>query len=436
PPDDGEPDPLDPTGADASTAGTRFLLAYMENLNRQFNGPPTFEVWIESAVATQGEIRLPATGFTLPFDAPVGITHVQLPETAALEPQGSGVTVGLGIEVVVDDPAQVVGVHNRRFFSEATRLLPEDELGVNYRVLAVPSDNGLVPSEFVVVAGEDGTDVTITPSALTSDLRPADLPFTITLDAGQVFQLQSNEDLSGSLVEATQRVAVFGGGREPLLDCPASSHAWEQLPPTSRWATDWLVSPWRPDQPYGYALVIADADDTEVTLDCEPIEQLDAGQVARVRLDDLGRIRADKPVLVAQLSIGGDCGGGGGPFPTGRAFGDPNLLLATPAPLYRDAIVAKPLTDITFAEGVRRDRVVVFRESGALQVSPEPAERFERAIDGFDAELLGIDGPTTAENDALRGFAYGVSNYNAYSYSLGWDCEGCATELQTPATCD
>jgi len=281
PEDDPEPGltAQDPTSPDVSTRGTRFPFAFLQGPSPFVEGPPELELWIESEVATQAEIVGPASGFGLQVALVPGVNVVPLP-TRQLEPVASNFVFDTGLELLTEDPVHVVAVHHRRRFTEATRLLPLEELGVNHRVVAVPDVDEASPSSFVVLATADETRVTIQPAVATTDFRPPFVGYDVELQAGEVVQVQAHGDLTGSLVTADRKVAVFSGGQAPVVDCDGPQHAWEQMPPVSRWATDWLVAPW-PDQPYQYAVVVAREPGTVVSLDCTFVAKLGPGESAR-----------------------------------------------------------------------------------------------------------------------------------------------------------
>ena len=348
-----------------------------------------------------------------------------------------------GIEIETDLPVQAVGFHHRPYFSEASRLLPYEELGSTYRVLAVADDAVESTSSFIVQATEDGTTVTIRPSALTLDLRPAWRDYDVALDRGMVVQVQSTGDLTGSEIVADAPVAVFAGGRAQTIDCDASSHAWDQLPPVSRWGTDYVASPLI-DQDYGYLLVLANHDDTELTLDCEAAGTLAAGSSARFRIDGPTRLRANRPVLAAIVPPGGRCA-------SPLVFGDPNLVVLTPTALTRPFATLQRLEDPSFADDqplrdfesdpspggppeIRRDRVLAFVPDAASLSGGSIVD--EIVLD--DATVVAVDlaEPVTLVAERLQGFVYGVSPFNAYTYGLGFDCEGCAATLSEPSSCD
>jgi len=395
-----------PAGPDASTAGTSFVLGFLEDATA--SADEWFELWVESPAATRGQLSVGDDAIVLLFEAERGLTPVLLPSPIwVVEPTGSGTIEPVGIRIRTEAPVQLVAVVQREGQTAATRVLPTPELGYRYRAATVPGDAGS-PSALVVVAAED-TEVGLRPRVDTLDGRTAGEAYTVALAGGEAHQILARGDLTGTEIVASHPVAVFGGGRDPRIDCDTPSHAWEELPPVARWTTDWIVAP-RPTDPPGYAVVVADEDDTGITLDCGPLATLDAGDSLRVPLDGGSRIRANRPVLVMQLTTGG-CGGDG--------LGAPSWQLATPARLHRPDAAVAPLANRPrpFADDpTASESVALFAEDG-------------------EVESLDLEKPVALAGPRLRGFVYGVRELDAYGYGLGWDCEGCAAGLRDPATC-
>ncbi|MEO0604758.1 MAG: IgGFc-binding protein [Myxococcota bacterium] len=426
----------DPLSPDVTTQGVRFPIAFMQGTSPALNGPAAFELWIESESTTQAEIVSPQSDLALQVSLQPGMNVVPLPDPQ-LEPVSSGFVFGVGLELLTEAPVYAVAVHHRVGYSEASSLLPWPELGVNYVVTAVADTEELTPSAFVVLATEDETRVTITPSTSTTDFRPPLVAYPVELQAGEVVQIQADGDLSGTKVTATKKVAVFAGGQEPVVDCDGPNHVWEQLPPLSRWATDWLVTPW-PEQRYQYVNVLAADAATTVSLNCDNAVTLGPNQSTRFRIQDAGRIRSNKPVLVTQLATGGTCERNDDE----AAIGDPNLLLAARTALTREGPLAlRPAEHPTLLEVVgsedRTDRVVLWRDDdGSIDLQPPSARINAWSVDDLVVEAAQLDGAATASGPPLRGFVYGATEGNAYAYDIGVACSDCGPALREPALCD
>jgi plastocyanin len=117
--------------------------------------------------------------------------------------------------------------------------------------------------EFMVIGTQDGTNVTITPNTTTrgghigmhtgSNSSGTAIPFTVSLNRGESFLVRSNgqddnSDMSGSIVEASNPVAVLAGhenatlgGVDPyILD--ARDFMIEQMIPVELWDSGGYVS--------------------------------------------------------------------------------------------------------------------------------------------------------------------------------------------------
>lgn len=315
-----------------SSEGTTFWLAYMENIDLIFNDDPVFAVVLHAEQEATGEIQIPVTGFSIPFTVGAGETEeVELPP-ALYYIQGSDITGNTGIRIVSDAPIRATGVHYRAYFSEATHLLPEPELGTDYFPICYADDVGDDPSSFVVLSTEDETEIEITPSVLTLGLRPPGVPFTITLNAGQIYQVQAVGDLTGSRVRSVsgQPVAVFSGAKQAdIIDCGqgADSHVYDQAVPVDKWGALYYHTPFQ-NQGAQVVRILASEDNTKVFVDCDQVATLDQGEYYTVYDETYlsGRvISASRPVAVAQFITNGGCSS------PGSGLGDPNMLWLWPA---------------------------------------------------------------------------------------------------------
>lgn len=420
----------------ARTAGTELWLAYLENLDLAFNGPPFFSVQVTAAEGAVGQLEVPATGYDQPFALAAGETaELELPD-AIWYAEGSEEVGIAGVRLTADRPVEAVAFHWRLYFSEASRLLPREELSTEYRVLTV-DDLGGDLTGFTVVATEDATEVEITPTAFTLGLRPADTAYTVTLDQGEVWPVQAQADLSGSLVRSLTGapLAVFAGARQPIVGCGrgATSHVWDQLPPVDRWGRHVVVVPFA-RKTADTVRVMAHEDGTAVRVDCGAERVLRAGEVLELEIDAPTALVASAPVLVAQAMQGGDCGGTGSGDPdspgSGTAIGDPSLVFVPPVPMTRDtAEVTVPLRVSSLARATRH--VSAWGAEGPPTFAGSTVEVEDGAV---AATLPGASDTLTGE--AFSGVVHAIGEYDALTWTLGYDCVGCVTALQAAPDCD
>lgn len=208
--------------------------------------------------------------------------------------------------------------------SDASIVLPTPLLGSEYYVLAYKADgvvqNGnldpsYTPSQFVVVAVDSNTQVTVTPTAPTT--QSGIQTKVITLQKGEAYLFQSQYsltslrlDLSGSRVSSNKPVAVFAGHQRATVPVElrgqliSRDHLYEQMLPTSVWGKSYIITPLA--QPQGITTtgndlwrVVAQDDGTVLKFNNNQVAVLNRGQVYEAPLTAPGLLFASKKVMVA-----------------------------------------------------------------------------------------------------------------------------------------
>lgn len=156
-----------------------------------------------------------------------------------------------GLKVSVVENVQV-SVYAALWWSksfDATNVLPVHALGSEYIVetYGPSTKDGEHQNVFTILAAEDCT-VQITPNANTAGNKPANVPFTVNLLAGQVYHVKSatDQDLNGSRVKALndKKIAVYAGcilGNVPS-DIADRDLLYEELFPLDYWGRDFVVA--------------------------------------------------------------------------------------------------------------------------------------------------------------------------------------------------
>lgn len=310
-----------------STSGTEFWLAFMENLTLDFNGPPTFSIHISSDIDTDGAISVPATGFTQPFFVNAG-TQIEVVLPAAIwYSEVSEVIEGKGIKIVSDEPVEVSATHFRLFFTEASGVLPLTELSDEYFTTCFIEESPLFPSSLVIVATEDDTEVEIIPAAFTLGLHAQDVPFTITMNEGDIYQVQALNDLTGTNVRTLggEKLAVFSGAQQARIvetcDGFADNHLWEQSQPFDNWSSLYYFVPFK-NQGGDLVRILAKEDGTVVYLDCGDSFLLNRGDYNDLIISNPTVISSTNDIAVTQFNQSQNCN------PSG--IGDPTMLRLLP----------------------------------------------------------------------------------------------------------
>jgi hypothetical protein len=291
------------TRANAQTTnqGTDFYLGFMQNL-----GTSNLRIFVTGSVATVGTVAVPGLAFSTPFAVTPGtITTVVVPSTAAS--QTSNVVDNLGVHVTALAPVTVYGLNEIPYTTDAYLGLPLPLLGTSYIALGFTGGLG-GPSEFQVVGTQDGTQVTITPAAAATG-HAAGVPYTITLNQLQTYQLQATSDttdLSGSLITSTAPVSVFAGAlctNIPNTGYVACDHVMEQIPATVSWGKNFLTVPLDTRVGGDTFRVLASAAGTTVAIDGTVVATLGSAQFYQSVLSHANHtIATSNASLVAQYS--------------------------------------------------------------------------------------------------------------------------------------
>ncbi len=241
--------------------------------------------------------------------------------------------------------------------SDASLLLPASAYDVAYYLPAWGSQYG--NSDLVVVAEVDGTAVTVTPATDTASgtgVAPGQAGVAmspITMNEGDVLQIvgsAGSSSMEGSFIEATERVAVFGG--HSCANIPAANtwcdHVEEQVFGLQTWGTEYVGTrlPARADPPeYSVWHFMGGDLPTTLTFSASPdvtgmpggnTMNLQPGQVIELQVGGTTTNPGDflvtgtEAFLVTQFMIGELWGGD---------IGDPCMVQGVPVEQYLDNYV-------------------------------------------------------------------------------------------------
>ncbi|MGV9013145.1 MAG: T9SS type B sorting domain-containing protein [Flavobacteriales bacterium] len=406
------------------TVGTEFWVGFMENYydlsTAQLN------LYISSYTNTTGTVTMPLLGYSQSFTVLANtVTTVLLPITGMNT--GSETVSDRSFLVQTEDTVAVYALNLESLSADAAAIFPTRTLGTEYRVQCY---NGLLlslPSEFLIVATKDGTQVEINPVVATVGGHAAGVPFVVDLDSAQTYQVKAGTatgDLSGSTIRGTgisgkcRPFAVFSGAQCTNIPtgCFACDHVFEQNLPTPGWGKRYFTVPWSGPTSYTYR-VMANTDGTLYSVNGATQPMLNAGQYTEVNYT-LGAkvIESTVPISVAQYMQGQDCSGG---------VGDPALLILN--------AIEQRISNVSFATVVSPNIT-----SQYISVVVETASSGQVVVDGIFMPASSFT-PYTADPSfsyatfpltqgghsiscptGLCGYVYGVgTNYETYAYSVG-----------------
>lgn len=193
--------------------------------------------------------------------------------------------------------------------SDATHLLDTSALGTRYRVLNWNRATSMRKTlEMSFTAINDGTIVTVTPSA--SANHPSNSPFEIQLGKGQsyIYQVADNNEMTGTVIESNKPVAVFSGAKTANIpfDDPYYGHLLTQLPPIKHWASEYVIPKTANAGAAGNVVrILSDQDGNDIFVNGEKVAALDAGEFYQYDFSGDLSIKSKYPSLVGQFMKSG-----------------------------------------------------------------------------------------------------------------------------------
>lgn len=190
----------------------------------------------------------------------------------------------------------VYAINQKEGSFDGTLVLPLDKIGSDYFIgshyeqqskgISLSLRQGNNESQILIVGTQDNTEIEINPS---SPVNNSTDPIRITLNTGEVYQIKSKGDLSGTQVRVTNgndscaRIAVFSGNKfadigDPECGTFSTSHIFNQNEPISSWGKHYFHIP-LPDRQLGELVkFIAAFDDTQIFEGSDLLTTLDAGE--------------------------------------------------------------------------------------------------------------------------------------------------------------
>ncbi len=419
--------PASPAFAALDSKGTEFWLMFNENLSQ-----PELTLFITGDTATTGTVAIPGLSFTSNFTVTPGtVTSVIIPPAA--QAVGVDAIENKGIHVTSGAEVTVYGLNRVTATTDAYLGLPVDILGTQYINLGYANVNVVNGTQLGIVATQNATTVTITPTALSGNSRAAFTPYNITLNQGQTYQLRSATalaDLTGTIITSNKPIGVYGGHQcaNIPLGFVACDNIVEQLPSTDTWGKAFVTVPLATRTRGDTFRFLASTNNTQVSVNGAIVATLQRGQFHERIITGASTITSTQPILVAQYSNSSSYDG---------VTSDPFMMLIPPFEQFLASYtVTTPATGFTtnfinlavptsVISTVKLDNVTV------------PAARFT-AIPGsaFSAAQLAV---TLGSHNVVASlpfgtFVYGFASFDSYGYPGGQSLTLVATVTKVDLT--
>ena len=388
-----------------------------------------------------------------------------------------------GIHVTSDEPIVVYSHISRSARSAACLVYPTKALGSEYYAVAYDqlADAGVEvrSSQFTIVGVENNTDVEITPTQASRwfPVRPAGIPFVITLNKGDIYQFQSKTDITGSRIRTLggcKPVAVFSGstktgfceaGNTVTPESPSGQdNLYQQLLPVSAWGRNFVTAPFYNSQRGNtdiYRIQISQ-DNTIVTVNGSTTQAnstpltnpYSKGAVITFVSNSSNVISATEPINVVEYQTSQSCNSlnPSTPFGVPVVPGDPEMTILNP--------IEQTLRDITVYSAVSRPDAPTNITSHYINIIIKTIDAPSLTVDGLrfennasgafvtdkfikindlysyiilDVTASSESGSPTHRIKADGGFvaiAYGYGSFESYGYLAGSDLKNLNQYLQ------
>jgi len=290
-----------------STEGKEFWFGFMQG--RRISNNHFVEITVTSQQNASFSISIGNNLFNSYQIGANSPLQIRIPYTL-VEPTVSETILKMGIHLVSDTPVNVYAYNHDDSSSDIAVMYPVESLGTEYyamcytpHVYASNTDHGR-NSEFVVVASQDNTQVTIKPSVTSDGSHAANVPYSVTLNTGDLYQVQAlSGDLTGSYITSDKPVAVYAGSLSTTIPLSATNgwdHLYEQMPPVKTWGREYYTVPLQ-TRSKDYFRILASQDSTTVFIGTGK-QILNKGKYYEFTLNTATRIYSDKPILICQYS--------------------------------------------------------------------------------------------------------------------------------------
>ncbi|XP_035672719.1 IgGFc-binding protein-like [Branchiostoma floridae] len=305
----------------------KFMLGFIQN----FVANRPAELFIAPAGDDPATVTVNAPHVSHTETVTIQPNNIQMLQVPAAIKMTEGGVSNRGIEITADVDIVVYGVNKEDYTTDGFLGLPEDVMSTEY-IVASWGGTRSIPAEIGVVGLEDGTEVTVNPTAPVrfNNRYNGASRLTFNLDRFDAAQIVSYwGDLTGSKVTSNKPVAVFSGHR--CANVPAGTgwcdHIVEQMTAVTTWGKTFVTMPIAGRTGGDIIRIISSVDGTEVNVHGQSPRTLNEGRYFDIETSssDYLSISASEPILVVQYNKGQAADG---------VQTDPFMMLIPPAEQY------------------------------------------------------------------------------------------------------
>ncbi|MEO5929682.1 MAG: choice-of-anchor D domain-containing protein, partial [Candidatus Kapaibacterium sp.] len=295
--------------AQPAGSGRSFILTQPFFSPSSRGGSPFARLFVSSRTATTVTLTYLASGQAKTFNVAANSSVERLLDvTQMMLPESEGI-FRKSIQLTSTEPITAALLLDQEFATEGYNAIPDNLLGFEYQ--AISSDAAREGSVLAIIGINDSTNVTITPNVITRGGRGANVPFTVLLNRGDVFQLltirDADVDITGSSVVADKPCGFLSGAACAFLPYGfrfstdfTCNPLTEQIPNSDSWGKEFLVSP-LPNEDVGLCRIVAGCDSTSVVIGGKEIAKLNKGGFFEFNPAIVQPVTTSHPALLVQM---------------------------------------------------------------------------------------------------------------------------------------
>ncbi len=282
------------------------------------------KLYISASSNSNVKISIPLQNYIDSIYVPKDSVKVfQVPNNFGFIPEFDSI-VKKAIRITSDFPVAVSAMNLYAATTDASIILPTVNIppGATY-IVGNPNSSGF-NNVMMMVASQDSTSITILPTSTTSGGHPANTPYNIKLNRGELYQVAAGS-LTGSVIKVNtnSKVAVFSGDVCSNFPCGACDHQYEQVMPNMLADTSYYIAP-HFGHTNGYYLKLVPID-SNISIQVNNRTFNNLSRLTPLTIDVKGDsgyyIRSNKLFHVFQFLKGATCNG----YIT-SGYGDPAML--------------------------------------------------------------------------------------------------------------
>ncbi len=426
---------------DFSNKGKDFWVGYGYHIRMNQTGAQAntqeMVLYFTSDQNANVQVEIPALGYVKNYTVVANqVTETEpLPKFGAQDARlNSEGLSSKGIHITSDKAIVAYAHIYNASVSGASLLFPTNTLGQEYYSINFDQSSNEPNSNswFYVVATEDNTTVRITPKAATIGGKQANVPFEVSLNKGQIYNVMaittgtSGGDLTGSKIESIstgsstcKRIAVFSGTGKINIGCTNGSadNLIQQAFPKNAWGKKYLTSP-TSTQPNNYFRVAVSDPSAVVKRNGVVLNGLINNFYYQFLSNTPDVIESDKAIMVSQYSASQGCAGN-----FGGAAGDPEMIYLSPVEQTINRITLNSTNHFQINGHyinvvIKNGGVANFKLDGVSRAADFATHPRDAAY-SYATFNVSAGSHTLIADTGFNAIAYGFGNAESYGYNAG-----------------